>query len=276
MPELPEVEIIRRSLQSRVRGGTIVALHINRADIVRAGLPTVPWYTDTTIIDVTRRGKCVIVTCQGRNETRHIVSELGMTGLWFFDQSLVASPQHLHVHLTLSGASVHDLYYWNPRRFGRIWLLNDQELETFTRRRFGPEALDLDKSTFISLIKGCRGRLKPFLLNQHHIAGIGNIYANEILFRAGVHPHAHGNRLGLTTCHRLFQAMGQTFQAAIAAGGSSIRDFRAPDGSRGHFQEAHLVYQKEHHPCPRGCKTSIKRIAGDRSSFYCPSCQKKR
>ncbi|MDR4495988.1 MAG: bifunctional DNA-formamidopyrimidine glycosylase/DNA-(apurinic or apyrimidinic site) lyase [Nitrospirales bacterium] len=276
MPELPEVEVIRRSLQNRVQGGSIVALHVNRADIVRAGLPTVSWYTDTIITGVTRRGKCVIFTCQGTHETRHIVSELGMTGLWFFQQNLAASPQHLHVHLTLSGTTAHDLHYWNPRRFGRIWLLNDQELETFVLRRFGPEALDLNESTFVALVKGCRGRLKPFLLDQHHMAGIGNIYANEILFRAGIHPHARGNRLHLTTCHRLFHAMGQTFQEAIAAGGSSIRDFRAPDGSRGHFQEAHLVYQKERHPCPHGCQASITRIPGDRSSFYCPVCQKKR
>lgn len=276
MPELPEVEIIRQSLHRQSLGATIRAIHINRADIVRAGFPTVSWYTDTTIIGLTRRGKCVIFTCQGKHETRHIVSELGMTGLWFFHQNLAASAQHVHVHLMLSGATNPALYYWNPRRFGRIWLLNDQELETFYRRRFGPEVLDMDESTFIEMVKRCRGRLKPFLLDQHHVAGIGNIYANEILFRAGVHPHAHGNRLHHTTCNRLFQTMGQIFQEAIAAGGSSIRDFRAPDGSRGRFQEAHLVYQKEHHPCPRGCQTLIKRLPGDRSSFYCPTCQKKR
>jgi len=276
MPELPEVEIIRRSLQKQTLGATIVAMHIHRDDIVRVGRLTADWYINTTILRLTRRGKCVIFTCQGPNETRHIVSELGMTGLWFFDRNLAASPQHVHMDLTLSGATAHHLYYWNPRRFGRIWLLNDQDLETFSNRRFGPEALDLDEAAFIALIKSCRGRLKPFLLDQHRMAGIGNIYANEILFRSGIHPDAHGHRLSSRTCQRLFQATRQVLEDGIAAGGSSIRDFRAPDGSQGHYQEAHQVYQKEGQPCPRGCKSIIKRLAGDRSSFFCPSCQKKR
>lgn len=276
MPELPEVEVIRQSLHNKVRGAKIETLQVNRADIVRAGFSTVSWYANTTVLGLTRRGKCLIFTCQGSHETRHIVSELGMTGLWFLEQNLAASPQHVHVHLSLSGSPVRDLYYWNPRRFGRIWLLNDQELQRFILRRFGPEILDLDESTFVRLVKSCRGRLKPWLLDQHRVAGIGNIYANEILFRAGIHPHARGNRLHGTTCRRLFQAMGQTVQEAIAAGGSSIRDFRRPDGLPGHFQKAHLVYQKEHQPCPQGCRAFIKRIPGDRSSFYCPVCQKRR
>lgn len=276
MPELPEVEVILRSLQKQVLGARIVSLHINREDIVRAGGPTAYWYLETTIIDLTRKGKCIIFTCQGPNETRHIVSELGMTGLWFFDPKLAASPQHLHLALTLSGTSAHHLHYWNPRRFGRIWLLNDHELQAFCQRRFGPDALALDEFALIALIKGCRGRLKTFLLDQHRLAGIGNIYANEILFRAGVHPHAHGHRLHRSTYSRLFQATRQVLQEGIEAKGSSIRDFRAPDGSQGRFQVAHLVYQKEGQPCPRGCATPIKRLSGDRSSFFCPSCQKKR
>lgn len=276
MPELPEVEVIRRSLEKQVLGATIMALHIHRDDIVRAGRSTADWYLNTTIVRLTRRGKCLIFACRRENETRHIVSELGMTGLWFFERSLANSPQHLHVDLTLSGTQTHHLYYWNPRRFGRIWLLNDPELEAFCERRFGPEVLELDESAFIALIKGRRGRLKPFLLDQHRLAGIGNIYANEILFRAGIHPHAHGHRLYRSTCHRLFQTTRQVLQESIDAGGSSIRDFRAPDGSLGRFQEAHQVYQKEGQPCPRGCGTTIKRLSGDRSSFFCPSCQKKR
>ncbi len=276
MPELPEVEIIRRSLEGRVRGATIAGLHIHRDDIVRAGRPIAEWFLQTTVIRLSRRGKCLVFSCQGPDETRHIVSELGMTGLWLYDKTLAPSPQHIHVDLLLSGTSSQQLYYWNPRRFGRIWFLHTQELDAFCQRRFGPEALEMKESDFVALIKGCRGRLKPFLLDQHRIAGIGNIYANEILFRAGVHPHAHGNRLLNSTCHRLFQATHQVLQESITAGGSSIRDFRAPDGTLGQFQNSHQVYQKEGHPCPRGCDSAIKRLSGDRSSFFCPSCQRKR
>lgn len=276
MPELPEVEVIRQALDRTILGATILSLKIHRADIVRAGLSTTPWYSHTSIRRLSRRGKCLIVTCEGPKETRHLVSELGMTGLWYYDQDLAPSPQHLHAHLTLSGAKATHLYYWNSRRFGRIWLLNDQELQAFYHRRFGPEVLDLEEPSFTALIKNCRGRLKPFLLDQHRLAGIGNIYANEILFRAGLHPHAQGHRLYQTSLHRLFLATKATLQEAIAAGGSSIRDFRGPDGSRGRFQETHRVYQKTSQPCPNGCGGTIKRLRGDRSSFFCQVCQKKR
>jgi formamidopyrimidine-DNA glycosylase len=118
--------------------------------------------------------------------------------------------------------------------------------------------------------------MKPLLLNQHRLAGIGNIYANEILFRANIHPYAQGHQLRLISRQRLHQTMQEILREAIAAGGSSIRDFRAPDGSQGHFQEAHQVYQKDGLPCPHGCSTLIKRLQKERSSFFCPSCQKKR
>jgi formamidopyrimidine-DNA glycosylase len=199
-----------------------------------------------------------------------------MTGLWFFKANLASSPQHIHCHITLSGRKVRQLHYWNPRRFGRLWLFKPSGLEAFIQRRFGPDALTIEEAPFCQLIQTTRGQLKPLLLNQHRLAGIGNIYANEILFRANIHPYAQGHQLRLASCQRLHQTMQEVLREAIAAGGSSIRDFRAPDGSQGHFQEAHQVYQKDGMPCPHGCSTLIQRIQKERSSFFCPSCQKKR
>jgi formamidopyrimidine-DNA glycosylase len=199
-----------------------------------------------------------------------------MTGLWFFHPTLASTPLHLHCHIGLSGARAADLHYWNPRRFGRLWLFALSELEPFIQRRFGSDALDIDEQHFVQLIQSCRGRLKPFFLDQHRLAGIGNIYANEILFRAGIHPQALGSRLKVPSCQRLYHTMHTVLREAIAAGGSSIRDFRAPDGSQGRFQTAHQVYQKAGLPCLHGCPTLIKRLHSERSSFYCSVCQKRR
>lgn len=276
MPELPEVEVILNHLNRHIRGGTIETLTIHRSDIVRIGHDLIPWFQRSTITNIARKGKCLIFTCHRANETRYLLSEQGMTGLWFFHPDLASTPQHIHCRIEISGVRSTELHYWNPRRFGRLWLFAPSDLEAFMQRRFGYDALDIGEQPFIQLIQSCRGRLKPFLLDQHRLAGIGNIYANEILFRARVHPQAHGYRLGVSTCQRLYDTMHTVLQEAILAGGSSIRDFRAPDGSQGHFQEAHQVYQKAGLPCSHGCPTLITRMQSERSSFYCSTCQKRR
>jgi formamidopyrimidine-DNA glycosylase len=276
MPELPEVQVILNHLNRHVLGGTIETLTLHRSDIVRTGHDHLPWFQRSTITNITRKGKCVIFTCHRANETRYLLSEQGMTGLWFFNPALASTPQHIHCRIEISGALASELHYWNPRRFGRLWLFAPTELEAFMQRRFGVDAMEIDARTFIKLIQSCRGRLKPFLLDQHRLAGIGNIYANEILFRANVHPQARGYRLGVTTCQRLYETMHTVLQEAIGAGGSSIRDFRAPDGSQGHFQKTHQVYQKAGLPCSHGCPTLITRMQSERSSFYCSTCQKRR
>lgn len=276
MPELPEVEIVVQHLKAHILGATITTLAIHRSDIVRTGHGLIPWLHQATVTQVHRIGKCVVMTCQRSQETRYLLSELGMTGLWFFKANFATSPQHIHCQMTLSGRKTRELHYWNPRRFGRLWLFELSGLETFMQRRFGPDALTITQDAFCQLIQTTRGHLKPLLLNQHRLAGVGNIYANEILFRANVHPDAKGHHLRRTSCLRLHQTMQAVLQEGIAAGGSSIRDFRAPNGAQGRFQEAHQVYQKDGMPCPNGCLTLIKRLQKERSSFFCPSCQKRR
>jgi formamidopyrimidine-DNA glycosylase len=276
MPELPEIEVILNHLNDHILGGRIDTFTIHRADIVRTGHDLISWLPGATITHIARKGKCLVFTCHRSRESRYLLSELGMTGLWLYHETLAASPQHLHCRIELSGSHVTELHYWNPRRFGRLWLLALPQLDAFMQRRFGSDALDIKEEAFIQLIQGCRGRLKPLFLNQHRLAGIGNIYANEILFRARIHPQAYGYRLGAVSCQRLYHTMHTVLRDAIAAGGSSIRDFRAPDGSQGRFQKVHQVYQKAGLPCLHGCPTPIKRIQSERSSFYCSTCQKKR
>ncbi len=275
MPELPEVEVILQHLKSHVLGATIKALTVHRSDIVRVGHSLIPWFAESKIIDVHRVGKCIVFICQRNWETRFFLSELGMTGLWFFRKSLAASPTHIHCQISLSDKTNKKLYYWNPRRFGRLWLFTADDFDRFKQRRFGPDASTITQENFLRLTHTSRARLKSLLLNQHRLAGIGNIYANEILFRAKIHPHVQGFQLTQPSCQRLHHTMQEVLREAIIAGGSSIRDFRAPDGSRGQFQDRHLVYQKVGMPCPNGCQAHIKRIHSERSSFFCPMCQKK-
>ena len=274
MPELPEVEVVVQYLKPHILGAKVETFAIHRSDIVRTGHELIPWFHQAKITNVYRVGKCVVMTCQRLKETRHILSELGMTGLWLFKDNLTTSPQHIHCQITLSGQKTRNIYYWNPRRFGRLWLFEPPELEAFSQRRFGPDALSITQKAFCQRVQSTRGQLKSFFLNQHRVAGIGNIYANEILFRANIHPHAKGHRLRRTSCYRLHQTMQEVLREAIEARGSSIRDFRAPDGSQGYFQEAHQVYQQEGIPCPHGCRTLITRLQKETQFVLLPNLSK--
>ena len=275
MPELPEAEVVLQQLQGRILGSTIHRIWIGREDIVRSGLSTKSWYLNASIQKVERRGKSIVMTCGQKNHSRYIVAELGMTGLFLFRQGSPHEMKHTHLVLFLKGGLESELRYWNARRFGRVYLLDADGLENFLGRRFGPDPFEMEEARFVSLIKGCRGRIKPLLLNQQKVAGIGNIYANEILYRARVHPHAQGHRLSRQTIRRLFGTMREVLHEAVQLGGSTIRDFRAPDGTPGQFQDRHLVYQKAGQPCPRGCGTSVRCLVAERRSFFCPTCQKR-
>ena len=275
MPELPEVEVILSQLRNNILGSGIRLFRAERPDIVREGIHSTPWYSGSRISHIARKGKSIVFTCSKEGNQRFIVAELGMTGLFLFKNSTLGNPRHFHITLHLEHPQIPYLYYWNPRRFGRVYLLDRSQLDQFLQRRFGIDPFALAQENFCSLLGHSRGRVKPFLLNQHKIAGIGNIYANEILFQARIHPHALGNRLSKASQIRLYHAIQTVLQKAIAWGGSTIRDFQAPDGTPGRFQEHHAIYQKMGHPCPRGCKATIRRLITERSSFYCHHCQKR-
>ena len=275
MPELPETEVILHYLRENILGSTISGLQVERGDIIRTGLASQPWYIGAQINDISRNGKSIVLACGKGTTTRYLLSELGMTGLFLFPASTLGKSKHLHLAFTLEHATVSHLYYWNPRRFGRVYLFDSGQLHQFLQRRFGVDPFGTTLEQFCLIISKSRGRLKALLLNQHKIAGIGNIYANEILYRAGIHPHAKGNRLSKASLMRLYHSTQTVLREAIAFGGSTIRDFCAPDGTRGRYQEHHAVYQKAGSPCPQGCGTTIRRLKGERSSFLCPACQKR-
>lgn len=273
MPELPEAEVVAQQIRAHLLGAQIKDCWVGRADIVREGLPTLPWYLGACLERVERYGKSVALGFQKENELRYVVAELGMTGLLLFRATQTKYPQHVHVRLSFTGGHESELRYWNPRRFGRLSLLDQAGLDRYRARRFGVDPLTVPRDEFISLMEARRGRLKPLLMHQQVIAGIGNIYANEILFRTKLHPNREASRLRKAMIVRLYGTMQTVLREAIACGGSSVKDFFAPDGTEGHYKQHHLVYGKEGQPCPNRCGRIIRRLQSERSSFVCPACQ---
>jgi formamidopyrimidine-DNA glycosylase len=273
MPELPEAEVVVQQLQDGLLDSTVIDLWIGRADIVREGYSTQAWYVNSRLSSVARCGKSVAMGFQKAGETRYVVAELGMTGLLLFPSAKIKHLRHVHMRMTFTGGKETELRYWNPRRFGRLSFFDRDGLDRYLERRFGCDPLSATLQEFAQRLGARRGRIKPLLMHQQTIAGIGNIYANEILFRAGLHPNVRANRLASSRRDRLYHVMRNVLQEAIACGGSSVRDFFAPDGTEGRYKRRHLVYGKEGQPCPNGCGAVIRRLKGERSSFYCPRCQ---
>lgn len=274
MPELPEAEVAARQLRERLIGARVTAVLVGRSDIVREGGDTDRWYPGSVVTSVDRYGKSVAVEFEKAGDRRYLVAELGMTGLLLFPAVSIKFPQHVHYTMQFDSASTASLRYWNPRRFGRLSLLDRAGLDRYLARRFGCDPLHVTCEEFVQLLKKCRRRLKAVLMHQQVIAGIGNIYANEALFRASLHPDVIASQLAPSAAGRLHHDMQAILRQAIECGGSSVKDFFAPDGSEGTYKQHHLVYGKEGLPCPRKCGTEIKRIQSERSSFICTTCQK--
>lgn len=276
MPELPEAEVVARQIAAHLLGAQLNDCWVGRADIVREGLLTVSWYRGARMEVVERYGKSVAMGFRKEGELRYVVAELGMTGLLLFRATQTKHPQHVHVRMSFAGGRESELRYWNPRRFGRMSLLDRAGLDAYRDRRFGVDPLTITRDEFVGLMQARHGRLKPLLMHQQIIAGIGNIYANEILFRTKLHPNREVSRLREPAIIALYDIMQSVLREAISCGGSSVKDFFAPDGTEGQYKRHHLVYGKEGQPCPNRCGRMIARLQSERSSFVCPACQSNR
>jgi formamidopyrimidine-DNA glycosylase len=273
MPELPEVETIRRQLEPEVTGRRIVD-----ADVLdeRWTRPTPPPEVERalagrTIESVERRGKYLLLRLEG---DRTLAMHLRMTGnLLLVDGS--ADPPHLRAQLRLDDGR--RLLFTDTRRFGHAVVLGDDELDEYFAARLGIEPLS-DSLTAAELCRRAAGRrapLKSFLLNQLGVAGIGNIYADEALHRAELHPLSPAGSMKPEDCERLRLGIVEALEAGLANGGASIDDYRDTRGEQGAMQDEFLVHTREGKPCPR-CGGEIKRIVvGGRSTYFCPSCQRR-
>ena len=264
MPELPEVETVARSLAPLV-GLRILAAEFRNLRILRGGDPDrmAASLKGRRIGGIQRYGKFILLSLDGGG---YLLLHLGMTGRVLLGG---AAGKHTHAILTLDRGV---LLYDDSRQFGSL-----QYFDEFPARvaRLGPEPLEVSFEEFAAALKGRKTSIKSLLLNQGFVRGVGNIYADEALFRAGIHPLAKAWRLRRDRVRRLYDSMIAVLTEAIAAGGSSISDYVDAEGRKGFFQVSHRVYQRTGEPCIT-CGTALRRlVVAQRSSHFCPRCQKR-
>jgi formamidopyrimidine-DNA glycosylase len=271
MPELPEVETIVKNLSKRLPGLEIISGKLFCSQICENKEPVnLGILKGFQIKDVRRRGKVILIDLNG-NIT--LLFHLGMTGQLFFSSPHDSLDRHTHFVLKFARYP-QELRFRDVRRFGYLAFIRTDEIFLNQRLdRLGPEPLEMTFSMFVSLFKGRRARLKSLLMDQHFIAGIGNIYADEILFRAKLHPLLSVSLLETFHLKRLWRAMRDVLRQAIKYKGSTIRTYINPETHPGRFQSFHRVYGREAHPCSI-CRTRIERIKmNGRSTYFCPHCQ---
>ncbi len=274
MPELPEVETVARSLRRTVVGRTIASVDIFKTDrIYPAKKRFIDILTGATFRDVRRRGKNLLIDLS--NEYTLWV-HLKMTGHFRLRPSSEPVEKHDHVVFHLADDN-EDLRFNDYRRFGRLRLYPTSEI--MGRKGLadlGPEPLEISADEFVSLLKLSHRMIKPALLDQTFIAGIGNIYADESLFRARIHPRRQTDSLSKGKIKELHREMQGILRKAIRLMGTSVDTFTGLNGNPGGFQKYLLVYGREDEPCPRCGNTIRREKIGSRSAHFCLHCQRKR
>jgi formamidopyrimidine-DNA glycosylase len=268
MPELPEVETTVRGLQKVLKGRRIARVEMRRADLRRSFPQDLGQrLTGATVTGLGRRAKYGLIHTD-RNDT--MIFHLGMSGSWRINHTRLEK----HDHLLLETDEGNRLALNDPRRFGSVDLVPTDDLAEWPAfKALGPEPLDITPRELKRRLAGRSAAIKLLLLDQSIIAGLGNIYVCEALYRAGIHPRRAGGSIALARLNNLVPAIHDVLAEAIAAGGSTLRDFAAPDGELGYFAKRFSVYDREGQPC--ACGGTVKRIVqGGRSTFYCPRCQR--
>jgi formamidopyrimidine-DNA glycosylase len=276
MPELPEVETIANGVHERVHGQTIQSVWTSNKPQTFKSSPAqiAGTLTHSRIDRVHRVGKTIVVDLardvQHKKHAAQFLIHLGMTGRLLVSTPDTPIPPHTHAILTLS--SGRELRFVDARRFGRLSVVASANAET---KYAGPgkEPLTIPIEDFIALFRKRKTPIKAALLNQSLLHGVGNIYADEALFHAGIRPLRHAGRLTRAELTRLRTDLQKVLRDAIQLGGSSVSDYVDADGVAGFFQLHHHVYSRTGQPC-RICQTPIKRIiVGGRSTHFCPMCQ---
>ena len=279
MPELPEVETVANGVHARIHGQTILSVWTSNKPQTFKSTPQriMDVLTGSRIERVHRVGKTIVVDLKREGADAQFLVHLGMTGRLLVSEPDVPPPPHTHAILSLSGGR--ELRFVDARRFGRLSVLtpsdapaSGDEDEPYTGP--GKEPLHISLPDFIALFRNRKTPIKAALLNQSLLHGVGNIYADESLFRAGIRPKRQAARLTRAELARLREALITVLTHAIELGGSSVSDYVDADGVRGFFQLEHRVYMRTGQPC-LVCATPIKKITiGGRSTHFCPVCQR--
>jgi len=279
MPELPEVETVARGLQRAVVGRRILTVTLGKTDFIDDPAALERHLPGRRIEAVERYGKFMLLRLSEASgadpENREaapasLMVHLGMTGNLAPYAPEQPAAKHTHVWMRLDDGR--ELRYTDPRRFGRMAYLSGETLAAHLTP-FGAEPLQVSEEEFAERIRSRNARIKALLLDQTVLRGVGNIYADESLWRAKIHPAQRGTKLSEAQTRVLRRMLQQVLEKAIASRGSSISDFLDADGEPGEYQQHHRAYGREGKPCYR-CRTAIRRtIVAGRSSFSCPKCQ---
>ncbi len=276
MPELPEVETTRRGIAPYLSGQSIANVVIRNSQLrwpIQDDLPEL--MTGLTIQSVSRRAKYILLDCG----TGKLLLHLGMSGSLRVlpgdsIQCLELPGKHDHFDLVLKNQTI--LRLRDPRRFGAVLWHSEAIFQHSLLRHLGPEPLtaDFNAQYLFERLRASRSGIKQNIMNNQVVVGVGNIYANEALFSAGINPKTTADSISKVRYGKLVFAIKTTLQLAIEAGGSSLRDFVKSDGKPGYFQQHYWVYGRAGQSCKK-CNNTIQQIKqGQRSSFYCPSCQR--
>ena len=270
MPELPEVETTRRGLEPLLVDQTIAAVHVRQPSLRWPVEPSLATQLRTRrVSSVARRGKYLLVTTDGGTVLIH----LGMSGSLRFLSEPAAPSQHDHIDFVFASGAL--LRFNDPRRFGSVHLTSST-VDHWLLRNLGPEPLDqyFNAEYLWATSRRRRVSIKQHLMNGRIVVGVGNIYASEALFRAGIHPKRSAGRIARHRFERLVGAVQAVLSEAIEAGGTTLRDFFDGDGKPGYFQRALLVYGRADKPCFE-CRTPIRHcVLGQRATYYCVACQR--
>ncbi len=276
MPELAEAETIARGLQSRLPGREVDSVEVVRSDLLDAAPSEFSSSLEgARIVEVGRRGKNVVVTLNDRTrQPGLLVVNLGMSGRLLFRESGESGPPPSHPGVLIHLCGGDTVVYDDPRRFGRLRILDQEDYDRWSDT-LGPEPLAaaFSAAQLTEALAGSRTPIRSWLLDQRRVAGVGNIYANEALHRAGIHPALPASSIAPVAAARLHRNLRRVLRDAIAAQGTTLRDYRTAQGWEGSYGRELRVYGKEGEPCP-GCGTALERLVlSNRSAFFCPACQ---
>jgi formamidopyrimidine-DNA glycosylase len=272
MPELPEVETTRRGIEPYVSGMKMTELVIRRYDLRQPVPEALGELEGRRILGVSRRSKYLLL---GIDDGRTLLIHLGMSGSLRVIAPSDVWKKHDHIGITLE--SGRQLRFHDPRRFGLVLLLTESDpMAHALLKSLGPEPLE-DAFTADHLKAACAKRsaaIKLVIMDAKVVVGVGNIYASESLFRAGIRPDTAANRLSKPRLAKLVVAIREVLAASITEGGTTLRDFLNSDGEPGYFKQRLFVYERKDEPC-RVCGTKIRHaVTGQRSTYWCPVCQK--
>lgn len=274
MPELPEVETVVRGLQRVLPGRRIVEVRLNKTDFIESPRTLEEQLPGRRILAVRRYGKFLVFDLEpvgGPGPHTALLVHLGMTGQLITHPAGAPVAPHTHIFFLLDDGR--ELRYTDIRRFGSVrFLAGDAERNVLAK--LGIDPLEATAEDFAAQLRGRRARIKALLLDQRVVRGLGNIYTDESLWRARIHPARLAAKLNRREFRLLYAAVQKVLTEAIHLGGSSVSDYVDSEGNRGEFQLRHRVYQRENEKCFR-CRAGIRRvIVAGRSSYFCPRCQK--